>query len=436
MTSVYTGDNALVVAPADLFRSGYNPHQPSCIGSEAEFFATRGGRIAPAAACENITTALRAQGHTASLEFAGIIEYAGPPFTVTDIGKLTAASRTAYQAFVRTTAAHGYVLEQTSHVASLTMAEAESKVGVNPRAAAGLKSMQMNAPMGCRLLPLMNASVQVSLNVRNDQELFDTLGIAYRLTPFIYAAFANHPSMFNGEDCSRHHARGKLYEAYGPAGGISQAFSRARTPAELVDLHMQDLVKTKLFFSFSADGQQMNVPQNGLVPFNHLAANEQTVSNFRLAQSFNYHDNKICDIRDSSDRVTGKRVEVRGFDTGYENMMAAPVFCALALRTPAITQKIEVLLAGYGLGGAPRDYAPLLQESRQAAVYHDGKYMDVAFGRRRDGTAGSMLEFSRDLGFILQEAVSTRPTNMQVALAPLLKRCASGVSRAQELAVS
>ncbi len=434
MTTVNSGNTARITDPALFFRSGYNLHTPQAMGVEAEFFATKSGEIASPASCDVIVSALQQQGYAPSLEFAGIIEYAGPPFEVGDIAKLTATSHTAYQAFASVADKHGHVLEQTSHLATLSAEEAEAKVGSNPRAQAGLKSMQMNAPLDCRLLPLMNAAVQVSLNVRNDQELFDTLALANRLTPFIYGVFANHPPVFNGEDCSRYHARGKLYEAYGGAAGISSAFKNASTPEELVDGHMRDLVKTPLFFTFSSDSNDIVIPRNCLPVFSTLPLHEQTASNFNLAQSFNYPDNKICDIRGSDGKVIGKRVEVRAFDTGEENLMAAPVFCALALRTPAVTAQVEALLADYGFSGAPKDYAPLLQQARQAAVYHGGKYADVAFGRRADGSEGRMTDFARSLGEILGEAVKQHPAHVQHALSPILKRCKSGISRAQELA--
>jgi hypothetical protein len=436
MTTVSSTDLAHVTDAASLFSQGYARDKVPRLGVEAEFFATRQGVIADGVGCQHLAEVLKQRGYTPHFEFAGIVEYAGDPFKIEDIGQLTQASATAYQVFSEVLSAHNYKLEDTSHLPALTESAAIAAMGPNPRAEAGLASMRANAPLGCRLLPLMNASVQVSLSVHDDDDLFRLTALAYRLTPFLYAYMSNHPATFNGENCATHHVRGKLYDAYGLAGGISQAFCRSANAQEFVANHIAQAKHTPMFFSFSDDGKQMLIPHDGLPTFDTLPEAQQTASNLRLAQSFAYHDVKICDIRGKDDRVTGKRIEVRAADTGHENMMAMPVFCALALRTPAVSADVERLLGDFGFSGPPVEYAQDLRMARQRAVYHNGQYARVAFGRLATGKAGQMVDFARELGVILRSGVQQQPEPVQQALEPLLKRCADGISRSQELACS
>lgn len=415
-----------------LFRSGYNPVDAQALGSEAEFFLIRNGQIAAPETCLALADRLKERGYSASIEFSGIIEHAGAPHRADargrfDLSGIVSSVQRAYGDFRAQAQDLGYELADTSHLATLTEDAAARQLAHRPRASAGFQSMQRHAPLGCRLLPLLNASVQVSLSVRSDEELFETLYDANRLTPFIYATFANHPSVFNGQSCREFHPRGELYEAYGAQGGLAPSFLKAQTPRELVQFHLDELKSTPLFFTFDEKTASPVVPEDRLPCFAGLPAEAQTVAHFRLAQSFNYHDNKICNVYDGNS-VVAKRVEVRAFDTGADNMAAAPVFCALALRHPEVRQEVRALLDDYGISRTS------LRMDRQAAVHHGGKYMDVAFGRLGNGRAGRMLNFSSEVGHILERAVQSEDTVVRQALQPLLDVCHSGVSRAHRLA--
>lgn len=435
MTDVRPTTAQRVNNPDQLFQQGYAPADKLRLGSEAEFFVVRGGHVAPPQVCAQLAEQLAQQGFNTALEFDGIIEYAGRPFLTGELSSLTAAGRLAYRQFSTAAKAMGYQLADTSHISTHTLAEAEANVAPRQRALAGLASMQRHAPVECRLLPLMNASVQVSLNVRNDAELLKTAEMAYLLSPFIYAAGANHPPVFNGQDCTRAHPRGRLYDAYGMAGGIAPAFAQAGSATEFAALHVRDLLHTPLFFTYDAQNAPV-VPEPGLPRFADLPAAQQTVTHFRLAQSFAYHDAKVCNIHDTRGSVVGKRVEVRAFDAGLENMQIAPIFCALTMRHAPTRHAVRRLLGDFGFSGQPRDYAPLLQQARENAVHHDGRYMDVTFGRLANGQPGRMLSFAARLGGILEHAVAPESRIVREAMAPLLERCESGVSPAQKLATS
>jgi hypothetical protein len=460
MTEVNPHNSTRVFFPRHEFRQAYpglltRPCAVRSLGFEAEFFLHNAQGIAAPTDCQTIVTSLSQRGQTASLEFAGIVEYPSRPFfeesvtsfsnlrfepAITPVGTgfklepFVLDARRAYANIRDVAALQGFAVADTSHLADLTEVQAVSNVAPRPRALAGLQSMQRHALPGCRLLPLMNASVQTSLAVRDRDELFTTTEMGYLLTPFIYAAFANHPTRFNGQDCSTFHPRGKLYEDYGRQAGIAPAFLVASDASDFERRHVADILQTPLFFVSGRDGK-IKVPEQQLPRYCDLPPELQTVSNFRLAQSFNYHDVKVCNIM-AGDQVTGLRAEVRAFDTGRENMEIAPLFCALAILTPPVERQVRSLLADFGFAGQPRDYANRLLQARRDAIYHGGRYMDVPFGRHASGRAGRMLSFAAELGGILGQAVRGESEIVREAMAPLLERCASGVSPAQKLATS
>lgn len=423
MTQVKSDDNGLIANPFALFASDFASHQPHQMGVEAEFFALNRHGVATVEGCQNLSAALTEKGYQPSLEFAGIIEFAGPPHEIRQQARLQQELRQAQRDYRQTAIELGYRLANASHVAGLTVAEAERKSSRHPRAQAGLKAMQMSSPLECRMLPLLNASVQVSLNVQDEEDLFSTLALAYRLSPLIYAAFNNHPAQINGGQCCAHyHPRGKFYEAYGKSGGISEAFATASSASEFSRLHVESLYHTPLFFHH-APGQSEPIVSNGeLVTLGALPEAKQTVSNFRLAESFNYHDVKVCNIRDEANNVTGKRLEVRAFDTSFENMLIAPLFCYLALRQPQGRAGVEQLLSEVGYSGTPLHYASLLKSARHNAVHHKGKPMQQQFGQLKNGESVSFTQFAQALGQTFSHALKSEPEAVKQAAAPLLCR--------------
>jgi hypothetical protein len=451
MTNVVADHTAPFSNPFEQFQKGYAPHGRRAMGVEGEFFLTdRNNNLISPYLCEVLCDALRSHGFSAAQEFSGIVEICGAPvekvhryqepvkladYPVSSlrVDEITRQSREAYTVLSQHARAFGLTLHDTSHLATVTEEQAVQAMGQRPRALAGFTAMQRHAPRACRLLPLLNAGTQISLNVRDDDDLYADLKLLYPLTPMLYAVMANHPPQFEGRDCTQAHPRGQLYDGYGPQGGISQAFLKATCPRDLVAYHCEELVKAPLFFTYDANDNPV-VPQDQLPTFSSLAPAQQTADHFRLAQSFNYHDLKICNIHDAAGHVVGKRIEVRPADAGFENLLALPALVGVAMRDATARTAVSDLLKDYGFKGEPMNYGPLLEQARRNAVYHNGRYMKVPFGRLASGKQGEMVIFARDyLAIIAARTVVEGPV-LQEVLAPIQDRVARRESLAHTLA--
>jgi hypothetical protein len=91
------------------------------------------------------------------------------------------------------------------------------------------------------------------------------------------------------------------------------------------------------------------------------------------------------------------------------------------------------LLHDYGLATDQPGWQDRLEKGRHAAAFHGGKYLNVPYGLRPDGSQGSLRDFTRDLGRILARYAARNP-GVAEALKPLIEIAETGVPLAQQKA--
>ena len=108
--------------------------------------------------------------------------------------------------------------------------------------------------------------------------------------------------------------------------------------------------------------------------------------------------------------MIGKRMEVRGADSGLDQPIMAALLTTAIVPKGAAADAFDNLVKQYGFTGCPKEDAPLLKAAREAAVNHNGKFMDVPFGKDpQTGEARSLREFAADVAGIVAKRYETEP---------------------------
>jgi len=373
-------------------------------GLEVEMALYRAGRDKPEipAATDMLAmhAALKAKGHDAQLEAAGVLEYASPPAALENLGPLVARIKADLQAFEDEAASRGFSRAPFSILPTTTEQDALDVRVPRERLEASLDVIENVLDPRLSRIPLLTTGVQTSFSPKDSGEMFRMAQRGYALTPLLIAAMNSTAGYVeNDETRLDHHPRGKYYERYGASGGLSQAFLKASNPEEFVRNHIEAVFDAPMFFAYDHDGSLIRSTKDDVLTFRKLMDRGlNTQSNFELAETFLYNDIKICNLRDETGNVVGKRLEVRAADSGMHQPVSALLLTAALVPDGKTAEKFNSLLKDYGFTGVPAQDAPLLQAARDAAVHHGGKFMDVPFGKDpQTGAARRLRDFAADV---------------------------------------
>ncbi len=432
MTEVRKDDTTLIHSPADILDlyqgNGLTPPRQT-IGMETEislYARDAKGQLrgATAAECATLVELLKAEGYPAQLEMASALEYASPAFRVIELARLNTTVQDGWERFTRAVAAAGLSVG-TAQLPFATLDSARENLVDRERARGLVEGMARFKHPSFLKVTLLCTSTQVSVSYADSADLYNVLATGYALSPVIFALFANHPAFIEGgRDARKEHPRAAWYGDFGAVGGIPDSFLQAKDGDNFIRRHAEQVFNNDMLFYYDATGEVV-WPEHPL-PFRDLAAlGLNTRSNFDLAESFLYHDLKVCNIRDEDGIATGKRVEFRGFDSGELGALTAPGFICLLLRDPEAAAQLQGLLQTYGMTPDCDDFAANLVASRQAVAHHGGKFLDVPYGR------GNLKDFCAELAEILYRAAALTPGALTSSMHQLISIARHGITQAQ-----
>jgi hypothetical protein len=353
--------------------------------------------IPAAAEMQALQAKLKAKGFDAQLEPAGVIEYAGPPFYTRDTAALLKKMKADIGAFDAAAAEAGYERSPFSIVPTTTKEEALGNMVSRERLQVSLKAMQEIFDDNTLRLPMLTSSVQTSFSPKDAEEMFSMVYRAYALTPLLMAACNSSSGFIVNEDRKLDYLpRGKYYLGYGDAGGISPAFLKAANGDEFIRNQIEAVFKAPMHFAYDLNGGIIPASKDNRLTFEKLIQQGlNTQSNYELAETFLYNDVKVCNLRDEAGKTIGKRMEVRGADSGIDQPVMAVILSATLVPEGPAAKAFDALLKDYGFTGNPKTDAALFLASRKAVVENSDKFMDVAFG------TGRLRDFAQDVAGII-----------------------------------
>jgi hypothetical protein len=403
MTDVVRNKNRLIRSPEEA-RALYTQTPAEFrgkVGLEVEMALYRPGTRKPeipgADEIQAMHKTLCDKGFDAQLEAAGVLEYASPPVPVAEAPRLAAQAKKDLAAFEQVAKEHGYERAPFCILPTTTPEDALAKKVSRERLEAALDTLGTSYPKGTMNIPLLTTGVQTSFSPADQEEMFRMAKRAYALTPLLYAAM-NSSSGFACDEPGRReqNMRGKYYEFYGACGGIAESFLKSSTSEEMICNHISAVFDAPMFFAYDLDGKVVRPEKGKVFTFRGLIEKGlNTQSNFELAETFIYNDVKICNLRDCDGQVVGKRIEVRAADSGLHQPFSVLLLTAALIPDGKTAETFDALLKDYGFTGNPVEDAALLKASRQAAVEHGGRFMDVPFG------TGSLRDFAADVAGLI-----------------------------------
>lgn len=441
MTDVRSDDFTLVNSVNDviaLYRGNGLPENRQYIGFETEIGVYKQGPDGKPVGASTQETArllqyIKDQGLQPQLEMASAVEYASPPFRVTEVPHLVQEIKQAWEDYHKAIVAQGLTANDASFFPFATLESAEQNLVDRDRARGLVKGMKQHKNPEFLKVTLLATSTQISLSYKDPADLYDLLATGYALQAPVFALFANYPAYIEGgKEARDYNPRAAFYDAFGQQGGIPGTFLQAKDGDDFISRHAQQVFETPLLFYYDRD-KNLVWPEKPVTLTELKDIGLNTKSNYDLAESFIYTDLKIANIRDEDGRPTGKRIEVRGLDAGGLGVSAGVPFIHAALRDPITREQVKALLADYGLTPGQDGWQERLREARHNAAFHGGKYLDVEFGLRPDGAPGNLKDFSRELGVILQLHAQRTP-EVKDALQPLIDIAQSGLTLAEQKA--
>ncbi|MDP2204958.1 MAG: glutamate-cysteine ligase family protein [Alphaproteobacteria bacterium] len=414
-------NNTRLIASIDDARALYAPPPEKFTGKmgvevEMPLIDARRGKpeVPTALEMEKLQAVLRKKGFDAQLEPAGVLEYASPATTpdAPAVSRLVSILREELATFTKAAEEAGFTRVPFSIVPTTTEQDALDKIVSRPRLQVSIGAMKEIFPPDTLRLPLLTSAVQVSFSPKDENEMFDMARRAYALTPLLMAACNTLSGYVVNEDEKLGILpRAQYYQGYGRAGGLSEAFLKATNGKEFIDGHIREVFDAPMHFAYDKDGNLFPASREKPITFAGLIAEGlNTQSNFELAETFLYNDIKICNLRDEAGTVVGKRMEVRGADSGIDQPVMAALLSAAIVPAGPQAKAFDALLADYGFTGNPVNDAPLLKSARAAVVGHGGKFMDVAFGKDpQTGAVRSLRDFAADVAGIVATRYEAQP---------------------------
>lgn len=389
------------------------------IGMEVEMALYKPGAQKPqipvAAEMLRMQVELKSKGHDAQLEASGVLEYASPPAALTDVPALAAQMKQDIATFEAAAARHGYSRAHFSILPTTTLEEAFDNRVPRERLDVAIRALTDTYGRSVLPIPLLTTGVQASFSPQSADDMFRMAHRGYALTPLLIAAMNSAVGYTeNNETRKDIHMRSAYYEAYGNAAGIAESFLNASNAKEYIDNHIEAVFDTPMFFHYDDAGKMVPSTKDDLMTFRRLVdMGLNTQSNYELAESFIYNDMKICNLRNNDGQVIGKRLEVRAPDSGQHQPMSVLLMTAALIPPGPTAEAFDALLKDYGLTGDPRQDAVLLKEAHHAAVHHDGRFMDVVFGRDPEtGAPRSLRDLAADVAGLIVNHYESEKTLM------------------------
>jgi gamma-glutamylcysteine synthetase len=440
MTEVKARNNEFIRTPADaekLYKGNGQPEEDQCMGFETEIFLYSNSAGAPRGAsaqeCSRLLKLLELRGEKPQLEMASAVELASNPHRVGNIGKLTGEIASSYAIYKQGIADTGLLPAEGALLPFTTLESARGNLVDRDRARGLVSGMEKFKAPEFLKVTLLCTSTQVSLSYGDTDDLLDMARTAYALGPAITGIFANHPHFIEGNPVPVNtHPRAAFYEAFGTSGGIPESFLTAKDGDDFIKKHVQHVHETEMLFYYDHDNKTV-WPEKPVAYKDLEKSGLNTRSNYDLAESFIYTDVKLCSIRDAEGNATGKRIELRGFDAGEPGVQGAAPFAHAVLRDPVANEQVRGLLMEYGFDPDSDGYAERLKKARHDAAFHGGKFLDVPFGVKPDGTEGSLKDFAQGLGQVLKLYARRHPETA-TALEAVIEVCETGVPLAQKIA--
>jgi len=436
MTDVRNDNTALINSVDEvipLYKGNGLPLDKQTIGFETEIGIYKKGPDGnPVGASTQDTSALlkylKELGHDAQLEMSSAVEYASPPFRITEIPRLVAEIKKAWEDYHAAIASKGFKANDASFFPFATLKSAEENLVDRDRARGLVKGMKLHKAVEFLKITLLATSTQISLSYKDPADLHDLLTTGYALQAPLFALFANNPPFIEGSDKRvDFNPRAAFYGEFGEQGGIPKTLLEAKDGDDFVRRHAEQVFKNPLLYYYDSTGTIV-WPEKPITFEQLKGLGLNTRSNYDLSESFLYHDIKVCNIRDEEGRAVSKRIEIRGFDAGELGAKASTPFIHALLRDPEATLQVKALLAEYGLTPDQEGWQERIVAARKNAAHHGGKYLDVAFGLRPDGKPGNLKDFSRELADILQLYAQRNPA-LKESLQPLIDVAKSGVTQ-------
>ncbi len=343
---------------------------------------------------------LKKKGQDVQLEASGVLEYASPAMTVSAIGTLIGQVKKDLSLFEQVSLDEGLSRSPFCILPTTTLRDSFQKKISRERLDMALAAIPNLYGETALRTPLLTTGVQASFSPQGWDEVFDMTRRGYALTPLLIACMNSSSGFIENETTRKDfHLRSHFYNAHKAAGGIATSFLRSADASEFLDNHIEMVFNTPMYFACNPDGSLTETIQT----FRDLVTRGLgTQTNYELAESFLYNDVKICNLRDGETTI-GKRVEIRAADSGTHQPISTLLLTAALIPNGPSAHKLDDLLREYGFTGNPVVDAPLLLASRNAAVYHNGQFMDVAFGN------GRLLDFARDVATLLDEHYEATP---------------------------
>lgn len=418
MTDVKKNKNRLINSKAEA-RALYvfaEAKDTGKIGIEVEMALYKQGADKPeipqAAEMMRMQTELKTKGYDAQLEAAGVLEYASLPVRIEDVAELVAQARQDLSVFEQAAARQGYTRAPWPVLPTTTLDDALKNRVDRERLNVAIESIPSIYHVDAIKVPLLTAGVQASFSPRDEGEMYRMLCRGYALTPLLLASMNSHTGYTENEEMRKdYHVRSSYYAAHCRGGGIAESFNAAASPQELIERHIDTVYSIPMFFAYDLEGKIIATTKDDVLTFEELVRRGlNTQSNYELAESFLYHDIKICNLRDAAGDVIGKRVEVRNADSGLHQPASVLLLTAALMPDGKTADAFDALLKGYGFTGNPKTDAPLLKEARDAATQHGGRYMDVPFGvDPATGKGRSLRELAADVASLMEEQYGAEP---------------------------
>ncbi len=373
-------------------------------GLEVEMALYRPGQTRPdipdAQTLMALHAELKARGHDAQLEASGVLEYASPPENLGRIADLVAKIKSDITDFEEAAAQKGFARAPMSILPTTTVEQALDNKISRERLEASLQVIAEVLDPSLIRVPLLTTGVQTSFSPDSMEELFRMTYRGYALTPLLIAAMNSSPAHVENDPARlNHHLRGDFYNAYGASGGLSQAFLKATDPESFIQNHIKSVFDAPMFFAYDHDGSLIRSTKDDVLTFRKLCDRGlNTLSNYELAETFLYNDIKICNLRDGQGQVVGKRVEVRAADSGDHQPVSTLLLTTALVPDGKTADAFDALLKEYGFTGNPAEDAALLKQARHDAVYHQGRFMDIPFGKDPvSGQPRRLRDFAADV---------------------------------------
>lgn len=267
-------------------------------------------------------------------------------------------------------------------------------------------------------------SNQVSISHRDPDHMLSNIRRLYYLTPALFMLTDN-GSGFDQNQAFSGHAGMRHRAALKTRGNCPDYLFTAKTGDDYIKSHINAVMNNPLFVYYDEEGKLIRLPSGQWESFNSLREkNLNTATNYYFAESILWPDVKIAALKNAQDEVTGHRYEARMLGVGIHQHISALLIIAGLAFNESFAEKTDRLLARFGFDPQNPDQTKAhLTAAYEAARYHDGKFLNIAYGNAQ------MIDFTKEFSALLEEAYLASP--LEDALTPILSIARTGCTDAK-----